>query len=359
LCKRDCRSVSDSMRNYPFTPEKIFVEEAACRYPLAASILAHFRPAGIPVTYISEGEQPALEGLKIAGRIIQSKRYLALRIRKGVFVKPFRSGYRKGTFSEYYIAHAENCPCDCHYCYLQTYFESFVPTIFVNTEKMFCEIEKVVTGLKGPSYFHAGHTADSFLLHEATGVPAKLVELFAGHQDATLELRTKSAQIGLPPIRENRNIIVSWTILPQKHIEMFETNTPALCERLRAAAACAFRGYKIGIRMDPIILYGNWQTYYNDAIAELSKALDESSVESFVLGAFRYYGKMKEVIRSRFPASPLLLDEFVPCADGKYRYLKAKRIALYQKLKALIRKRYRYCPIHLCMETPEVEKRFA
>ena len=346
------------MENASFTPENIFVEESARRYPLTDAILAYFRPAKIPLTYLSDGEQPVLEGLTTAEKIARSKKYLALRTRKGAFVKPFCSGYRRQASSEYYIAHAENCPCDCHYCYLQTYFESFIPTLFVNAEEMFHEIEEVLKRLRGASYFHAGHTADSFLLHEATGLPAKLVELFERHEDASLELRTKRAHISLPPISENKNIIVSWTILPQKHIEMFETNTPALPDRLRAAADCASRGYKIGIRMDPIILYGAWQTHYNDTLYELRKALDESLIESFVLGAFRYYGRMKEVIRARFPASELLLGEFVPCADGKYKYFKNKRIALYEELRALIRKHYRRCPIHLCMETPEVEKRF-
>jgi len=348
-----------SMTHYPFIPEKIFVQEKAAHHPLTDAILRHFAGGHCTVITLKDPSLPHVAQVPLAELIPQSKKCLFLKLRKGKFIKPFCSGYRKDLSAEYYIHHAENCPCDCHYCYLQTYFESFVPTIYVNRNEMFEEIKNAARPPLGAACFHAGHTADSFLLDEATGLSSKLVAQFRRLPVAALEIRTKiGPPAGLPELPDSGNIIISWTLAPENHIRLFESNTPALSERLASAAGCAQKGYRIGIRLDPIVLYSNWQDDYNKLLRELHARGFGAQIESFVLGTFRYYGRMAEIIKRRFPESKLLLGEFVPCADGKYRYFKNKRIYAYETMIKTIRKFFPDSRIHLCMETAEVEKRF-
>lgn len=346
------------MIHYTFIPEKIFVDERAEDYPLTDAILTHFAGKKRRIITVKDSSLPEAGALALSELIPQSKKGLFLKVRNGKFVKPFCSGYRKDSPAEYYIHHAENCPCDCHYCYLQTYFESFVPTIYVNRDDMFDEITK--TAGSDAAYFHAGHTADSFLLDEVTGLSSEFLALFRRLPQAALELRTKMGPPAkLPELPDSANIIISWTLAPGSHIRLFETDTPALSERLASAAGCATKAYRIGIRLDPIVLYSNWQDDYNDLLRDLDASGLGARIESFVLGAFRYYGSMAEVIKRRFPGSALLLGEFVTCADGKYRYLKNTRISAYETIIRIIKGLFPDSPIRLCMETPEVEKRFA
>ena len=72
------------------------------------------------------------------------------------------------------------------------------------------------------------------------------------------------------------------------------------------------------------------------------------------IGGFRYPSFLKPVIKDRFPDSTILTGELFPGPDGKYRYFKKLRIALYKKIVQWIRAFAPDMFIYFCMESPEV-----
>jgi spore photoproduct lyase len=82
--------------------------------------------------------------------------------------------------------------------------------------------------------------------------------------------------------------------------------------------------------------------------------LDIAKIKFVSLGGFRYLPSLTRVIRDRNPETNLLLGEFVPCIDGKYRYFRPIRVEVYREIGKAIREITRDVKMSLCMETPEV-----
>ena len=63
---------------------------------------------------------------------------------------------------------------------------------------------------------------------------------------------------------------------------------------------------------------------------------------------------LKGIIENRFPESKLAYGEFIPGLDGKLRYFKPLRMALFRKMVSWIRERAPAAPVYLCMEDDAV-----
>jgi hypothetical protein len=87
------------------------------------------------------------------------------------------------------------------------------------------------------------------------------------------------------------------------------------------------------------------------------RTLSHERLESAVIGCFRFLPKLESAIRLRRPGGRLLLDEFVPCADGKRRYFRPLRTEVYETLIGLIRRLGGSVKVSVCMETPAVMRR--
>jgi spore photoproduct lyase len=63
---------------------------------------------------------------------------------------------------------------------------------------------------------------------------------------------------------------------------------------------------------------------------------------------------LKPVVMERYPTSKLFCGEIIRGLDGKMRYFKPIRIAMYRKMAAWIRECGPDVPVYLCMESREV-----
>jgi spore photoproduct lyase len=244
---------------------------------------------------------------------------------------------------------------------LQGYFDHDAPVLFVNQgdllEELADHLEQNVHA--GPSVYHTGELSDALALESLSGFAAAFIPLFRDFPAARLELRTKCADIeDLLPAGPTRNITVSWTLTPWDAWRHHEHRTPNPLLRLQSARACQEKGYPVGIRLDPALFVPEWRREYAKLIQEIYKHLKpgEGSIESFVIGGFRYSPVLESRIRERFPSNPLLLAEFVRCKDGKYRYFRPLRVALYREIVRHVRRHDPSTPIHLCMETDQVRR---
>ncbi len=275
----------------------------------------------------------------------------------GPFIRPFPVSDGKDEPTEFFIAHANGCPMDCRYCFLQSYFGHGAPVVFTNTEDLLQEMEEHLehhAKAKAVTY-HAGEFSDAMAMESLSGFASRAIPVFSRHPLATLELRTKCAEVeNLLPDDPPVNIVVSWTLTPREAWQQYEPGTPGPSQRLQSARACRDKGYQVGIRLDPALLIPGWEKAYEGLILEVYRHLEPGTLESFVLGGFRYTPSLGAAIRERFPSCDLLGPEFVMCRDGKHRYLRPLRVNLYRKIIQEIRKHDGQSPIRLCMETEQV-----
>ena len=337
-----------------YQPKKIFIEKEAVNSPVTKQIINKL--PDVTVEYIDDYRNIRIEGNTTDDVYIESKECLAVARKKGGLVKEFRC--RDGIIgnTEYFISHGNNCNLDCEYCFLQSYFDNAVPTVFINHDEILTAIKDVLLAAGDKkTVFHAGELCDALAFDDLTGLSRKLISLFSEYPNAGLELRTKTTTIeNLLTISSSSNIVISWTFSPQLIVDAYEHKTPPLEERVRAAGEVQRAGYNVGICLDPIILCEDWFNNYKSMLEMLFDRLDIAKIKFVSLGGFRYLPSLTRVIRDRNPETNLLLGEFVPCIDGKYRYFRPIRVEVYREIGKAIREITRDAKMSLCMETPEV-----
>ena len=335
-------------------PKKIFIEKDVVNSSVTQQILSKL--PDVTVEYIDDYRSIRIEGSTTDDVFKESKECLAIARKKGGLVKEFRC--RDGIIgnTEYFISHGNNCNLDCEYCFLQSYFDNAVPTVFINHDEILTAIKDVLLAAGDKkTVFHAGELCDALAFDDLTGLSRKLIPLFSEYPNARLELRTKTTTIeNLLTIPGTNNIVISWTFSPQLIVDAYEHKTPSLEKRVRAAEEVQRAGYNVGICLDPIILCEDWFNNYKAMLEMLFDRLDIARIKFVSLGGFRYLPSLTRVIKERNPKTSLLLGEFVPCVDGKYRYFRPIRVKAYREIGKVIREITRDVKMSLCMETPEV-----
>ncbi|MGR9106207.1 MAG: spore photoproduct lyase family protein [Gammaproteobacteria bacterium] len=230
------------------------------------------------------------------------------------FVLPAPPGYGIGGEANFYFSHMLNCVYDCRYCFLQGMYESAHYVVFVNFEDFHTAIRTLAArNASSRTHFFSGYDCDSLALDPVTGFADSFLDLFAELPAADLELRTKSTQIrsllkrpGLP------NCIVAFSFTPQAVSEALELKVPSLERRIDALSHLARKGWRIGLRFDPIIYERNYRVNYRTLFAGIFSKISADAVHSVSLGGFRlpssFFRKMKRLYPDeKLFASPLEL----------------------------------------------------
>lgn len=322
-----------------FKPKRIFVEKTAASHPRARRILEKFPETNI--FFIEDHRELDFSFAPLPQRFTKAKECLAIALKQGALVKEFRRHGALKQGKEYYLLHGANCPFDCCYCYLQSYFSNAVPTIFVDTDSLFHRVGSIVEqSTEKEILFHAGETADALALEHISGFAVEAVAFFAGLETANLELRTKSDLVEpLLTLQHNRRTVVSWTLTPDEISAKYELGTASIRERLQAALRCYEAGYPIGLRFDPIIHYSGWRAGYKKLIDSVLDILSPEKIDSIVLGTFRCPPPLVELMRKRFGQNEIVLGELVPGPDGKMRYFRHVRQEIYREVTNMFRDR--------------------
>lgn len=252
---------------------------------------------------------------------------------------------------------SNGCPYYCTYCYLAFVYRKYAPFIKINInyDTMFRQIQKTLAHSQGKISFNMGEMLDSLALDHITNLTTMLIPFFSVFTSGFLMLLTKSNNINnLLSIDPNEQTIISWSLNSQQIIETYELGTADLDERIKAAKQCQDHGYRIRIRIDPGIIYPNWQAGYADSIR---KTLTLIRPENITLGMLRllpgHFCLAADTYGNR--ARRLWDYKFVKGAsDGKLRYKPKQRVEFYNFLIDTIRSFDRDVSIGLCRETPEI-----
>ena len=332
------------------TPERIYIEEGILDHPFTKKILAKIGAS--PLIYIEDykkiGQQKPFNK-----RANEDKNSLALAGKKGELVKSIG----RMDHGQFYLFHEIDCKYDCEYCYLQYYFQTKVPVIFVNRDEVLEKIEELLNSFDNP-YFHVGEVCDALAFDDLTEFSLDIAGLFSRYENGTIEFRTKSTNVQNLLSIENPpgNIIPSWTFSPQEIAETIEHKTPSFKDRLFAAKRCQEAGYTVGVRLDPIIRVPKWESLYRMMVEELLTTLDPMGIDYISLGTPKHNKALFEAIKKRFPDSPTILGEIFPSTDGKYKYLKFQRVHIYKNMISWIREVDQDIKIDLSIESEEVRE---
>lgn len=334
--------------------QQLYVSESCMDYSDTQAIIER---ANLPVILVPEGEKPNELDKAFSKNLFAGKKQLFLTENKGSFFKPCPATKEYRCCDYYVLNIGTNCPMDCVYCILQAYLNSPWLIFYVNTDKLFEELHRVLRRDQHNFYrIGTGEFTDSMALDRLTRLSERLVECVAVYENVVLELKTKSAYIeSLEGLDHNGKTVVSWSLNGRSILRTEEIGAASLEQRLWAARTCADWGYKLAFHFDPIIEYPNWAEEYEEVIDKLYDTVPASSIAWISLGALRFIPKLKEIGYERFPHSKIYHNEFILGLDGKARYFRPKRVTLYKKLYDLLSSRAdeRTC-IYFCMESDEI-----
>ena len=228
-------------------------------------------------------------------------------------VLPAPSEYNVGGRQNYYFSHILNCPYDCRYCFLQGMFRSAHFVLFVNYEDFETAMDRRLEASPDDEvFFFSGYDCDSLALEGVTGFCAEFLPYFASRPRSWLELRTKSASVGMlevvPPLE---NCVVAFSFTPAAAHEVWEAGVPSIERRLGAMRRLGERGWKLGLRFDPLVWWPECLDDYLEHIRRVFAALDPDWLHSVSLGAFRlpapFFRRMVDMYpEERLFAAPLV-----------------------------------------------------
>lgn len=283
-----------------------------------------------------------------------AKKVLYLTQNKGAFVRDC-PGTSRYTCCNYKILHIGTfCTMDCAYCILQSYFHPPVLQFFINHGDLFAALDNLFSE-KTITRIGTGEFTDSLIWDDLLPFSKALIERFAGQSGAVLELKTKTVNIAhLLPIHHHRKTILAWSLNTDTIIRNEEIRTTPLHARLNAASRAAARGYPLAFHFDPVVIYPGCETEYLRVIDQLFQSVDPGDIVWISLGTLRFMPALKPVIEQRFADSAIACGEFVKGLDGKMRYFKPLRIAMYRRMVDRIRLHAPDAMIYFCMEDDEV-----
>lgn len=241
------------------------------------------------------------------------------RERKSDFVKLFDKTPPDVVCPHFYeLVLSNGCPFNCEYCYLQLTFRgNKKPVLFTNS---WDQVEKELSSVK-KGVFSTGELADSLAV-----VPPlldKALDYFEMQRDKYLLLLTKSANTDfLLKRKANPQVIVSFSVNSIPSWTKYERKTPHPFERLEAAKKLLKLGWRMRMRIDPIIIETGLEHY-----KVICKKVAKLNPERVTVGTLRQYPGL-----FRFaPDAPR--EGLIKSSDGRMRYSLETRINVYSIIK--------------------------
>jgi spore photoproduct lyase len=251
----------------------------------------------------------------------------------------------------------EGCPLSCSYCILRGYLNNPGIRIHANPTAIIGQLDDAINREKTHVLrFGTGELSDSLALDRRLGLNRPIVEYFGEKKKALFELKSKFAYIDHLRSSLNPFTVVSFSVAPQRSIEREEKRTSPLFKRLTTLRKAQELGCFVGLHFDPVIIYDGFESDYGYLIDDIARILDLRKVIWVSMGLLRFPpGLMDMFIRDR--RQHLLHGEFIVGEDGKHRYLKQERIAVYKMLHDRLKEKDDGLFIYLCMERRDVWKK--
>lgn len=296
----------------------IYVEQAIIDHPRVAKIISQFKHAKI-ITCEHYGEIFNIKAQNF--RLQKQHPALILAQKQNQLVLPTPERFSIGGEKNYYFSHMLNCIYDCRYCFLQGMYPSANYVIFINYEDFQTAINEVMTNhltnlqqtgaiIKDEMqkvYFFSGYDGDSLAYEPITQFIENFLPFFANTPYAILELRTKSTNIkSLLRLQAITNCIVAFSFTPQDLSTKIEFGVPSVTKRIQAMKKLAEKGWKIGLRFDPLLYTNDFETHYRQLVGAIFCQVASTQIHSITLGALRFPIPMFRKLIQLYPNDALL-----------------------------------------------------
>jgi spore photoproduct lyase len=239
---------------------------------------------------------------------------------------------------------------------LQGYFNSPDIVLFLNHDEIGNEI--LATIQKHPeqkTWFHAGEFSDSLALSHLTGEVDFYWSLLADHPKAYLELRTKS--VNIKPVLKQKpaaNIFVTFSLSPARRALQSDLKTPTTAARLQAMKALVDAGFCVGVHLDPMIYDVDFVQNYQRLIEEWVRLIPPEKISYISVGVVRFSKDVYRQVKTNYPDSDLLQQEFTSGFDKKIRYSYPIRSVMMNTVKKqLLQSGFQDSQIYFCMENDD------
>ncbi len=288
--------------------DTIYIEDGVVGHSRSEKIIARFPNASvIGCKHYKEIFNPSAQSF----RLQKKKPALILARQTGTLIHPIPPSYGVGGGQNYYFSHLLNCLYDCRYCFLQGMYPSAHYLLFVNYEDFQEEILKTCKLSDEPSWFFSGYDCDSLALESVTGFAEHFLPFFRELPNAWVELRTKSVAI---KVMENctpfANAVIAFSFTPHEVSKQLEHGVPSVEARIMAMSKLAKKGWKVGLRIDPLIECKDFEHRYEQLFRNIFEKVPQNAIHSVSLGAFRmpqgFYKKMEK----HYPEEPLFAGSF-------------------------------------------------
>ncbi|MFB3101453.1 MAG: radical SAM protein, partial [Gammaproteobacteria bacterium] len=236
---------------------------------------------------------------------------LILAKKYGNLILPAPAGYGFNNKQSYYFSHMLNCVYDCRYCFLQGMYRSANYVLFVNYEDFGDSIADTIASHQDETVYYSGYDCDSLALEPVTKFLDYFLPVFRKNPDALLEIRTKSTQIRtLLNTEPFDNCVLAWSFTPAEIANALEHKTPSVNRRIDAITKLQEKGWRIGLRFDPLIYSSEYQTQYQQLFADTLSKCTPELLHSVSLGSFRLPKAFFKSLQKMYPheklfASPL------------------------------------------------------
>jgi DNA repair photolyase len=274
------------------------------------------------------------------------------RERKSGFVELFRTTPSHTVCPNFYVLrHANGCRFQpsCSYCYLKSSFWYLDhPRVFTNKEDLFGEVRAWIQRDDLESYvLNSGNLSDSLAFEIDRPMTAELVNLFRdcaerkGRPHCLLVVTKAGLEHCQPLLAEPPcpNVIISFSFnSPEASVEL-ESGAAPMEERVEAARKLKKLGWRLRIRLDPIVRGFDYQA--------IALQIRDLAPELVTLGTLRAERGLRRFL-PRHLATGLEQNTDPRALD---RYPQAERIALYKQVSSLIGEGIR---MGLCEEIREV-----
>ncbi len=242
------------------------------------------------------------------------------------------------------------CTLGCSYCIMKSYLNFEPVTVYADPDPSIARIREIASLNPGAMVrVGSGETGDSLLLDPIFELSADFIRGLSDLSNVWFESKTKTDQVDhLLSIPDKGNAVIGFSLNPEAVFRDEEGFAATPDERLDAAARALDAGYLLAFHFDPVIDIPDWETAYSGVVDRLAR-FPGDRVAWISIGTFRYPPALKDRMEDR----PYLRGEFVPCRDGKFRYLQRKRKRMYSFLKERL-DTVLGSPVYLCMESADV-----
>jgi spore photoproduct lyase len=247
------------------------------------------------------------------------------------------------------------CGMYCRYCILQVYFERQCRVLFRNYTELEREVARKMALWPGIVRFGTGEFTDSLFAEDTLGVSRKIAATLEPYGNALVEFKTKSTVIGdLRSIRRPERVVIGFSVNTPRMIALFEKGTASLKERLSAARECEAMGFFVAFHFDPLFWYDNWEEEYREVVRAIYAHIrDPRQIAWCSMGGFRTNPLLKKHLRATNDHLPLFSGEMITGKDGKLRYFRPYRSAMYAAVRDEFEQHDPETTLYLCMESRE------